>query len=46
MNVRSKLAFEPDKHFQPSLMFASKARAYPNEAPLRVALDLTTQTLV
>jgi len=27
--------FVPGKPFQPSLMFASKAGAYPNEAPFR-----------
>jgi hypothetical protein len=27
--------FAPGKPFQPSLIFAAKARAYPSEAPLR-----------
>ncbi len=25
--------FVPSKHFQPSLMFVGKAKAYPSEAP-------------
>jgi hypothetical protein len=29
-------AFVPDKFFQPGLMFAGKAGAYPSEAPFRV----------
>ncbi len=33
--VRNKLVSVPGKLLQPSLMIASKARAYPSEAPLR-----------
>jgi hypothetical protein len=29
------ILFVPGKPFQPSLMFAGKAGAYPNEAPFR-----------
>ncbi len=32
--------FVPGKPFQPSVMFACKVRAYPSEAPFRLALSL------
>jgi hypothetical protein len=31
----NKLVFLPGKQLQPSLMFVSKAKAYPSETPLR-----------
>jgi hypothetical protein len=34
-NVRNKPVFIPGRPFQPSLMFASKARAYPNQTSVR-----------
>jgi hypothetical protein len=41
-NLRISFLFVPDKPFQPSLMFAGKARAYPSEAPFRCStLSLT-----
>ncbi len=37
-NVRNKQVFVLDRPFQPSLMSASKARAYPSEMPIRFSI--------
>jgi hypothetical protein len=34
-NVPNNLKYMPSKHFLPYLIFASKAEAYPTEAPFR-----------
>ncbi len=34
-SYKASRVFVPGKPFQPSLMFADKARAYPSEAPFR-----------
>ncbi len=38
MNVGNKLVFLPGKQLQPSLMFVSKAKAYPSKTPFRFSL--------
>jgi len=40
MAFHIKLVFVPCKPFQPSLMFAGKARAYPSEARFRCSTSV------
>ncbi len=38
--------FVPGKPFQPSQMFAGKARAYPSEAPFKVGVNYRQKSVI